>query len=67
MFEALILWGLLMGHMTPLEYKTDSVERIRAIIDKMENVRQKPGEIDRFWMVDQPSTLTPDRTHGGVR
>jgi hypothetical protein len=32
-----------------------------------ENLQQFAGEVDRAWMIDQPSHLSPDRTHGGVR
>jgi hypothetical protein len=49
------------------EYQADPVERMQTLMYESENLRQMQGEIDRFWMVDQPSHLTPDRTHGGVR
>jgi hypothetical protein len=49
------------------EYQSNPVDRMQTLMYESENLRQCQGEIDRFWMVDQPSHLTPDRTHGGVR
>jgi hypothetical protein len=48
-------------------YSADPVERMQQLMYESENLRQIQGEVERFWMNDQPSHLTPDRTHGGVR
>jgi hypothetical protein len=48
-------------------YSSDPVERMQQLMYESENLRQIQGEVERFWMNDQPSHLTPDRTHGGVR
>jgi hypothetical protein len=60
MFEALLLWGCLTGKFPPFlnEYQADPVERMQTLMYESENVRQMQGEIDRFWMVDQPSHVT---------
>jgi hypothetical protein len=47
-------------------YPSDPQERIAVLMNQSENLRQINYEIQRFWMVDQPSHLTPDRVHGGV-
>ena len=37
-----------------------------VLMNQSENLRQIEYEMERFWMVDQPSHLTPERVHGGV-
>ena len=48
-------------------YSSDPNRRMQELMYESENLRQIQGEVERFWMNDQPSHLTPDRTHGGVR
>jgi hypothetical protein len=36
------------------------------MLNQSEDLRQMKKEWFRFWMVDQPSHLTPDRVHGGI-
>ncbi len=69
MFGAIILWGVLAGKAcadSPMrmlgEYQTDSVQRMQTLMYQSENLRQCQSEIDRFWMVDQPSHLTANST-----
>ena len=40
--------------------------RMMVLMNQSENLRQIEYEMERFWMVDQPSHLTPERVHGGV-
>jgi hypothetical protein len=47
-------------------YSSDPNKRVLALINQSEDLRQIELEVERFWMVDQPSHLTPDRVHGGV-
>jgi hypothetical protein len=35
--------------------------------DPVRRMQENQDKVERFWMNDQPSHLTPDRTHGGVR
>jgi hypothetical protein len=44
----------------------DSNERMKVLLNQSENLRQIEYEMEQFWMVDQPSRLTPERVHGGV-
>jgi hypothetical protein len=48
-------------------YPSDPVERMKVLMNQSENERIMQGEWERFWMVDQPTHLTPDRTDGGTR
>jgi hypothetical protein len=47
-------------------YSSDPNRRVHQLINTSEDLRQIEGEWERFWFVDQPSHMTPDRTHGGV-
>jgi hypothetical protein len=47
-------------------YSSDPNERMQTMLNQSENLRQMQKEWDRFWMIDQPSHLTPDRVHGGI-
>ncbi len=40
--------------------------RVLFLMNQSENLRGIDYEMERFWMVDQPSHLTPERVHGGV-
>ena len=59
------LGGLNVGCMLNA-YPSDPQERIAVLMNQSENLRQIEYEMERFWMVDQPSHLTPERVHGGV-
>ncbi len=48
------------------QYSSDPTERMREELNQSENLRQLRKEWERFWMLDQPSHLTPDRVHGGI-
>jgi hypothetical protein len=47
-------------------YPSDPQRRMMVLMNQSENLRQIEHEMERFWMVDQPSHLTPERVHGGV-
>jgi len=47
-------------------YPSDPQRRTMVLMNQSENLRQIDYEMERFWMVDQPSHLTPERVHGGV-
>jgi hypothetical protein len=40
--------------------------RERAMLNQSEHLRQLGKQWERFWTLDQPTRLTPDRVHGGV-
>jgi hypothetical protein len=48
------------------QYSSDPNERLEELMNESENLRQIKGEWRRFWMIDQPSHLTPIRVHGGI-
>jgi hypothetical protein len=41
-------------------------KRVQELLVDSENLRQAGDEWERFWFLDQPSHLTPFRTHGGL-
>jgi hypothetical protein len=41
-------------------------KRVEELLVDSENMRQLGDEWERFWFLDQPSHLTPFRTHGGL-
>ena len=47
-------------------YSADPVRRNNQLLNSSENLRLIQDEWERFWMLDQPSHMTPHRTHGGV-
>ena len=47
-------------------YSADPVQRTKQLIYTSENMRQLLEEWERFWFLDQPSTLTPHNIHGGI-
>ena len=69
MLAELILWAVLTGKDSWFLHRSasDPNRRMQELMYESENLRQIQGEVERFWMNDQPSHLTPDRTHGGVR
>ncbi|MGL4593762.1 MAG: hypothetical protein ACRCUY_03420 [Thermoguttaceae bacterium] len=47
-------------------YSGDPVRRNYQLLNTSENLRLIHDEWERFWMLDQPSHMTPFRTHGGI-
>jgi hypothetical protein len=47
-------------------YSGDPATRTEELIYTSENLRQVLDEWRRFWFLDQPSHMTPYRTHGGI-
>jgi len=47
-------------------FSGDPVRRNNQLLNKSEDLRLIQDEWERFWMLDQPSHMTPYRTHGGV-
>lgn len=47
-------------------YSGDPMRRNQQLIYTSENQRMIQDEWERFWLLDQPSHLTPYRTHGGL-
>lgn len=68
-----LLCGLLLaaaissstGCILPI-YSGDPVRRARQLLFTSENLRMVLDEWERIWFLDQPSHLTPYRTHGGL-
>jgi hypothetical protein len=61
--------GLLLSSMTgcliPM-YSGDPIRRAQELIYTSEDLRAITDEWERIWFLDQPSHMTPYRTHGGV-
>jgi hypothetical protein len=68
-FIKLFLMGILVatntGCLIPM-YSGDPVRRAQQLIYTSEDLRAITDEWERIWFLDQPSHLTPYRTHGGV-
>ena len=47
-------------------YSADPIRRTQQLIWTSEDLRHFLDEWERIWMFDQPSHLTPYRTHGGL-
>ncbi len=47
-------------------YAANPAKRTEELLVDSENMRQLGDEWERFWFLDQPSHLTPFRTHGGL-
>jgi hypothetical protein len=47
-------------------YSSDPATRTQQLIFTSENLRAVLEEWQRIWFLDQPSHMTPYRTHGGV-
>jgi hypothetical protein len=48
-------------------YSSDPQLRMQELLNQSEDLRQARLEWRRFWMIDQPSHLTPERVHGGLQ
>ena len=46
-------------------YAAYKPRRVEELLVDSENLRQAGDEWERFWLLDQPSHMTPYRTHGG--
>lgn len=53
------------GCLIPM-YSGDPVRRAEQLIYTSEDLRQITDEWERIWFLDQPSHMTPWRTHGGI-
>jgi hypothetical protein len=47
-------------------YSGDPTRRTQQLINTSENLRMFLEDWERTWMLDQPSHLSPHRTHGGI-
>ena len=47
-------------------YSGDPQRRTQQEIYSSEDLRNVENEWERWWMIDKPSHLTPDRLHGGI-
>jgi hypothetical protein len=47
-------------------YSADPARRVQQLIITSEDLRMFLDEWERIWFLDQPSHLTPFRTHGGI-
>jgi hypothetical protein len=57
--------GATTGCILPI-YEGDQAVRTQELIFTSENLRQILEEWQRIWFLDQPSHLSPYRTHGGI-
>ena len=65
----ILLAGMLLsastGCLIPM-YSGDPIRRAQQLIYTSEDLRAITDEWERIWFLDQPSHMTPWRTHGGV-
>jgi hypothetical protein len=47
-------------------YSADPSRRAAQLLNTSEDMRQALDEWERIWFLDQPSHMTPYRTHGGI-
>jgi hypothetical protein len=59
------LVGTSTGCIIPM-YSADPVRRTQQLMFTSENLRLILDEWERIWFLDQPSHMTPYRTHGGI-
>lgn len=48
------------------EYSSDPNRRVNELENQSEDLRQMQDIWERFWFVDEPSHMTPERVHGGI-
>jgi len=53
------------GCLIPM-YSGDPIRRAQELIYTSEDLRTITDEWERIWFLDQPSHMTPYRTHGGI-
>jgi hypothetical protein len=66
--SALVIAGWLAvctGCFIPM-YSADPARRAQQLIFTSEDLRLFLDEWERIWFLDQPSHLSPIRTHGGI-
>ncbi|HMP04298.1 MAG TPA: hypothetical protein PKC45_17530 [Gemmatales bacterium] len=65
---AVVLAGLALGNTGCLLniWSADPVRRSQQLMHVSEDLRNAQLEWERIWFIDQPSHLTPYRTHGGI-
>ena len=65
----ILLAGVLIststGCLIPM-YSGDPIRRAQQLIYTSEDLRAITDEWERIWFLDQPSLMTPYRTHGGI-
>ncbi|HEY6563438.1 MAG TPA: hypothetical protein VIY86_03030 [Pirellulaceae bacterium] len=59
------LLGSTAGCFVPI-YSADPHRRAGQLLHSSEDLRNFLDEWERFWFLDQPSHLSPYRTHGGI-
>ena len=68
-FIILLFIGILVatttGCLIPF-YSAAPIRRAQQLIYTSEALRSITDECERIWLLDQPTHLTPYRTHGGV-
>lgn len=67
-FYALLVSAVLstsVGCLLPA-YSGDTSRRTRQLIFSSEDLRQVLNQWERFWFLDQPDHMSPQRVHGGV-
>jgi hypothetical protein len=47
-------------------WSSDPNDRLKEELIVSENLRQAKNEWRRFWLLDEPSHMTPSSLHGGV-
>jgi len=47
-------------------YSADRARRTRQLIFSSEDMRAALNQWERFWFLDQPDHMNPERVHGGV-
>lgn len=62
---AALCLGTAAGCILPA-YSGDPGRRTQQLLFTSENLRQVLDEWERFWFLDQPSHMSPYRTHGGI-
>jgi hypothetical protein len=48
------------------QWSSDPTRRVNQLYNVSEDLRLIQDEWERWWQIDQPSHLTPVRTHGGL-
>ena len=54
-----------VGCIIPI-FSQDPVRRTQQLIFSAEDLRNIVNEWERYWFLDQPDHMTPERVHGGV-
>ena len=57
--------GSSTGCILPI-YSPEPAARVKELIFTSDDLRKITEEWERIWFLDQPSHLTPFRTHGGI-